>query len=87
MNIINNIKTKGVTMRIGDIQLNQNKILRISKDTVNMVTFYQYGTGLKDGGNEYEPSDKVIAFHVNKLDEVLLSLIHFSQDTKNTLPN
>ena len=28
-------------MRIGDIQLNQNKILRISKDTVNMVTFYQ----------------------------------------------
>ena len=75
-------------MRIGDIQLNQNKILRISKDTVNMVTFYQLRYWIKkDGGNEYEPSDKVIAFHVNKLDEVLLSLIHFSQDTKNTLPN
>ena len=75
-------------MKLRDIQLNKNKILRISKDTVNGVTFYQLRYWTRDNQeNAYKPTEKVIAFHVDKLDEILLSLIHSSVDNQNIIPN
>ena len=75
-------------MKLRDIQLNKNKILRISKDTVNSVTFYQLRYWTRDSQDkEYKPTEKVIAFHVDKLDEILLSLIHSSVDNQNIIPN
>lgn len=75
-------------MKIINIQHIPNKVLRISKETLNNVIFYQLRYWIKkDRTNEDPPTNKVIAFHVYKLDEALFSLIHCYEDVKNILPN